>query len=240
MIRSTLAKISDGPRGRQKAGFIIGGSIGLIATVLLALPDTRAWHEPGPRNTGHAKLACTACHRVSQGTLRQRVQARVTQLLDDQRRSMSTIGYTPVGNADCLACHLMNKKDAHAVYRFMEPRFAAVRATLAPQLCISCHKEHSGVRVTAGGLACAECHDKIALKKDRLDVPHATLAAQQRWDTCLGCHDYHGNHAFLSPTRLHDAVATGQVTTYLRGGASPYGEAVLRAKSTREDNDHEI
>ena len=42
-------------------------------------------------------------------------------------------------------------------------------------------------------------------------------------DTCLGCHDYHGNHKRPTQTKLGDAYATKAILDYLAGGTSPYG-----------------
>lgn len=61
------------------------------------------------------------------------------------------------------------------------------------------------------------------MKTDPLDVPHRELVAKGQWNTCLGCHDYHGNHKRLTQTKLQDAYAIKAIQDYLAGGPSPYG-----------------
>ena len=71
--------------------------------------------------------------------------------------------------------------------------------------------------------ACSTCHQDIALKNEPLDVSHRELAAKQQWATCLGCHDFHGNHKRVAQTKLDAAYSVKAITDYLAGGASPYG-----------------
>ena len=60
---------------------------------------------------------------------------------------------------------------------------------------MSCHREHQGVRVTLTEIGyCRHCHEETRLKRDPLDVSHEALIKAKEWDSCLGCHDFHGNH----------------------------------------------
>jgi hypothetical protein len=61
------------------------------------------------------------------------------------------------------------------------------------------------------------------MKDDPLDVPHHTLVAQARWTTCLGCHDYHANHARKAQRNIADSYDITTIETYLADGRSPYG-----------------
>lgn len=69
---------------------------------------------------------------------------------------------------------------------------------------------------------CQHCHEETQMKKDPLDISHETLVSTERWDTCLGCHDFHGNHVMEVPLRVHDATSPDLIQAYLRGGDSPY------------------
>jgi hypothetical protein len=70
----------------------------------------------------------------------------------------------------------------------------------------------------------------MKLATDKLVQPasptHAELTTQGRWDTCMACHDYHGNHTQRVPTQMSRAVPQADVLSYFRGGPSPYGTEV--------------
>jgi hypothetical protein len=118
------------------------------------------------------------------------------------------------------------------VFRFLEPRFANARAALHPERCTSCHQEHAGTRVTVADAGyCRHCHADLAVEADPLDVSHRQLVQDQRWDTCLGCHDFHGNHGLKSPVRLDAAIPPAAIQSYLDGGASPYPAPIVRART---------
>jgi hypothetical protein len=137
------------------------------------------------------------------------------------RTSYVDFGMRAVQNGDCRSCH-DRPDDHHPVYRFLEPRFAEARAALEPQACTSCHGEHTGRRATVEPTACRHCHADIELQRDPISTSHAELAELGAWDTCLGCHDFHGNHAITVPTALSDAASPASIERYLAGGASPY------------------
>ena len=58
---------------------------------------------------------------------------------------------------------------------------------------------------------------------DPLDIPHTTLIGNERWETCLGCHDFQGNHERNVPEIMSQMLTEEQIQRYLDGGKSPYG-----------------
>jgi hypothetical protein len=55
-----------------------------------------------------------------------------------------------------------------------------------------------------------------------------------RWETCLQCHDYHGNHRWEPPLRLDKAIALPDIDAYFKHvkhdkAPSPYGDKVIEA-----------
>jgi hypothetical protein len=218
---------------RRRIGVGTGVLVGLAIAAWLNAPGQAHLNAPGPMNTGHADLACTSCHQPAPGTVRQQLQAFARDWLVgvDPR---ADLGFRAVGNAECQRCH-DRPDDRHPVYRFLEPRFADARAALHPELCVSCHQEHAGSRVTvADGTYCRHCHADLVVEHDPLDVSHRSLIEQKRWDTCLGCHDFHGNHDMKPPERLDAAIPAAAVQTYLRGGLSPYPPPIVRAHTPEE------
>ena len=218
------------PAARRRFGTLTGMLAGSAVVVVLGAPGFEQLHAPGPMNTGHDRVACEACHRPAPGSLRQQLQTAARNALG-LTATASDIGFRPVTNAACLSCH-DRPDDRHPVFRFLEPRFAKARAELHPELCTSCHAEHDGVRVTrAETTFCRTCHADLQVEHDPIDVPHRELVASGRWETCLGCHDFHGNHARVVPRRLADAIPVEQIRAYFEGGASPYGDPVRRART---------
>jgi hypothetical protein len=187
-------------------------------------------------NAGHQQLSCVSCHQRAPGTVRQQLQADARYLLG-WREAPADFGLRRVGNDDCLACH-ERPFDRHPAFRFTEPRFADAREALAPHRCQSCHREHSGARVTVQADYCVRCHDTLEMKNDPLNIPHVELVRQGRWLTCLGCHDFHGNHVMDSRSRVADAVTTRQVKAYFEGGVSPY-PSQLRKPATQQRVDRD-
>lgn len=227
------------PKTRRRIGFGAGAATGLAVLLLLGSVAGAHLRAAGPMNTGHGALACSSCHRDAPGSVRQQVQAAVGSWLGT-RSSAVDVGFRAVDNHACVACH-ERTDDRHPAARFLEPRFAEQRATLAPQTCVSCHAEHHGARMTQGDAGfCRNCHQDLSLAHDPLDVSHASLVANEQWDTCLRCHDFHGNHDYAVPVRLSDAPSTDRVRAYLRGGSSPYpGPVRVPAQtpgSPRKDN----
>jgi len=199
---------------------LLGSTLALAAVAAILWPGLQHWRAPGPMNVGHEQLECGSCHRPAPGTVRQQLQAN-TRALFGVRAAGVDFGMRRVGNAECRGCH-DRPDDRHPSFRFLEPRFAEVRASLGPHECTSCHREHSGRRVTAPVDLCRHCHDDVRLEHDPLSTPHVELARADAWATCLGCHDFHGNHAMAVPTELDAAAPPESIEAYLAGEAAPW------------------
>jgi hypothetical protein len=215
------------PARRRRIGLVLGLIAGVSTVGWLDTAGNAELHAPGPMNASHDGIACEGCHEPAPGTLRQQLQAKVRAAFagaDDV-----DLGHRPVTAARCRRCH-QRPDDRHPVGRFLEPRFAEVRERLRPDDCTTCHAEHRGARVTAGATFCQHCHADLALEHDPLDVPHRQLAAFGQWQSCLGCHDYHGNHGVTPPRSLAQAIAVEQIEQYFEGGASPYPPPIRHAK----------
>jgi cytochrome c3-like protein len=152
--------------------------------------------------------------------MRQQIQANAFHLLG-LRDSGADFAYRTVDNIACLACHA-RPNDRHPVFRFLEPRFEKARLALGPHLCMSCHREHTGRRVSVEPTYCAECHRDLNVHDDPLEESHAKLASRDAWDTCLQCHDFHGNHRQAPPRSLRAVLPAERVLAYLANGPSPY------------------
>lgn len=209
--------------------------LALACTPLFLLAPALAKFVPNEaHNPGHVDLACDDCHRPAPGALRQQLQAKTRHVLG-LRESDADFGMRPVGNATCIDCH-DNPDDRHPAHRFLEPRFEAVRAEFAPHQCVSCHREHTGTRISKVDTGfCASCHADMMMEDDPTQPTHAALIAGRRWDTCLACHDFHGNHAHAPPQRLEQALSAEAIRAYLRDGDSPYGAPLIEARATRSD-----
>lgn len=212
----------------RRLAYAAGLAAAFLPLALLA--PAMADFVPNEAHTpGHEDLACTDCHREAPGTMRQQLQAKAKHLLG-LRASGADFGMLDIGNATCTGCH-DNPDDRHPSHRFLEPRFEEARLALAPQQCASCHREHTGTRISrVDGNFCVACHGDTKVKNDPATPSHETLFRQERWDTCLTCHDYHGNHAHEPPRDLDDALAPGTVAAYLRNADSPYGAPVIKAR----------
>ena len=187
----------------------------------LTYPGRSVWHSSGRANTGHEDIDCDKCHRSAVGTIRQQIQANVKHWIG-LRSSAADLGFKAVENADCLNCH-DRPNDRHPVFRFLEPRFSEARLALSPQHCVSCHAEHQGLRVSIQNIdLCKHCHGDTALKKDPIDIPHKDLIDSQRWSTCLGCHDFHGNHVMQTETVVDRVLHAETINNYFGGGKTPY------------------
>jgi len=222
---------------RRRVGIGLGLCLAIAALCAFLAPGQEHLTAPGRMNSGHEELACTNCHRPAPGSVRQQIQAG-TRFLIGLRETPVDFGYREVENDDCYACH-ERPFDRHPVFRFNEPRFSDARKVIAPQHCASCHREHSGRRVTVEPGYCQHCHGELEMKDDPLDVPHATLVREGLWHSCLGCHDFHGNHVMDSPTRLADAIPSLRLGRYFQGEASPYPRQLKKpARQERQDLEH--
>ena len=179
------------------------------------------WFAHGPIQQGHADVACRDCHQPSPGTTRQQIQAKLHHALG-LRAEAADFGRASVSSAQCLECH-QRPNERHPIYRFREPRFIeAVKAVQADD-CLGCHSEHDAARVAIDTRFCAACHGDLKLANDPVNIPHMTLIKNDKWGTCLGCHDFHGNHAYTPPTQVQHMLPERAVQGYFRQGDSPYG-----------------
>lgn len=224
-------------RLRQRWGQITGLGLGLVCLALFLLPGMKKLSVRGPMNIGHESLACGDCHKDAPGTARQQIQANIRYFLG-ARAKPAVFGHERVNNDTCIECH-DRPNDRHPVFRFNEPRFREARAAIKPQECTSCHQEHHGIRVSQSQEFCVNCHSDLSMKNDPISVPHETLVAEQKWDTCLGCHDFHGNHDMETPIRLEAVYESSSIQDYFDGKApSPYGvNKFYKAKSQGEGNE---
>jgi hypothetical protein len=221
-------------RFKHRIGYVAGLLSGLLLVFLLLSDNHADWHSPGAANSGHQKLQCRDCHRPAEGHARQQIQANLKQQLG-LRKHGAYFQFNPVTNGQCLDCH-DRPNDRHPVQRFNEPRFAEARQNLHPEACVSCHAEHHGLRVTQSDTGfCQNCHREFSLKHDPISVPHQTLAEQRRWQTCLGCHDFHGNHKMDVPTQLDRALVPEKITAYFNGADSPYPGAIIHKAKEKPD-----
>lgn len=223
-------------RKAKACAYGIGLIVGILALAALLLPISEKYHAYGPMNIGHDTLTCASCHQDAPGSLRQQLQANLRYVLG-LRAHAADFGQQKTSNENCLNCH-ERPNDRHPVYRFLEPRFLKARLAINPQLCVSCHKEHQGQRVTRMPIGyCVNCHKKTKLRKDPLDVPHERLIALDQWDSCLGCHDFHGNHIRHSQKLTRLRIPPEKIHAYFQGGPSPYGNARhYKAKKEARDD----
>lgn len=209
-----------------------------LAVAVLLWPGQERWHMAGPANTGHEEIACDTCHADADGSAIGQALTNLGYWLGIGDAPAHFV-FAPAGNRQCLDCH-EHEDDRHPVARFLEPRFETARGRIAPQFCVSCHRQHQGLRVSAPPDFCVNCHRETEVEDDPLDVTHATLIAEGRWDSCLGCHDFHGNHERETPVMLADRRDPAQIRRYFDGGESPYGNRRLTVMQTmRTDAERE-
>ena len=187
-------------RPSAKFGYLLGLVVGILILVVFFWPGLESFHTLGPANTGHEDLDCQDCHIPAGGFQHQ-----------------------AISNTQCLDCH-DNPEDVHPVQRFNEPRFAEARASIHPERCVSCHREHQGILVTIGPTFCVQCHQALTLKNDPIDVSHDRLINLGNWETCLGCHDYHGSNVMTVRQSIKDRLSLKAIVKYFEGGVSPYYE----------------
>jgi predicted CXXCH cytochrome family protein len=220
------------PRDMRRFAYLAGAALALGPFTLLA-PQLSDYVPSNQHNPGHAELACQDCHAAAPGTLRQQLQAKAKYLVG-MRETSADFGMRSITNKACLDCHA-NPDDRHPSHRFLEPRFAAARQALAPHRCMSCHREHVANRLSRPDTGfCVNCHRDLVVKDDPTTPPHQALIDQARWNTCLTCHDFHGNHNHAPPKSLDEALTPERLAEYLSTAESPYGERVVKAKKQEE------
>lgn len=212
-------------RKRQVIGMAVGVVLTLICYVVLSLPANEDLVSLGPLNTGHEELECVDCHTKAPGTALQQMQANFMHAIG-QRKNEVEFGHLDVDTKKCQGCH-DRPNDRHPVHRFKETRFADARKALDPTQCETCHLEHKGVRLTlevTQATYCKNCHEDLEMKNDPLDVSHEQLIKEEKWATCLQCHDFHGNHFMESATKLKDTISIAEIQAYFDGEPSPYSD----------------
>ena len=213
----------------------IATAVPLVALVIfvLVMPSGQWLMAHGKFTPGHEELACADCHRDAPGTTRQQLQAKIA-VLRGLRATPVDFGKMPTTSRHCLDCHI-RPNERHPIYRFNEPRFIQAVAEIDARSCLTCHAEHQGQRVTTGLTFCKACHDELSLKSDPLDIAHRTLVARNEWHTCLGCHDFHGNHDRAVQTLVGDAITVDQLVDYFKAGTPIYApQKMFSAEKTLE------
>lgn len=207
---------------RRKIGYFVGVFVVLLVITGLFLPQSMILHANGPSNIGHEDLKCADCHKEEVGSLRQRLQANVRFILGLRSQAVS-FGLKPVINDECVYCH-ERPNDRHPVYRFFEPKYKKIQVNIQPQFCTSCHLEHTGRRVTSGMVFCQNCHEKLTLKNDPVTKTHQEIILNKDWESCLGCHDYHGNHKMKVNTKFNNKISKNTIQLYFEYRESPYSK----------------
>lgn len=202
----------------------------LYGLVFLFTEKDDQYFSAGTIQHAHQDLVCADCHVKSQGTLRQQIQANAKYLLG-KREHPADFGYQKVTSVECLTCH-ERPNDRHPIYRFREPRFAEAKAVVDATSCLGCHNEHVNEKVSNGIVFCSACHQDLELKDDPIDVAHTELIKNEEWNTCLGCHDFHGNHGREAQLNYDDRYLVEDIKDYFAAGKSPYGnELFYKAKN---------
>jgi len=129
------------------------------------------------------------------------------------RETPVDFGYAAVQSGQCLTCHA-RPNERHPIYRFREPRFADAVQKVEARSCLGCHSEHRPEILTAKSTLCQACHEDLVVKNDPVDVLHVTLVGQDNWSSCLGCHDFHGNHALKPPSQTTAALPEAVIWAY--------------------------
>jgi hypothetical protein len=218
---------------KRAATIIVSLMLSLWFILYFLSPKNEHLLSPGGSDSCHSSMACIECHEPAEGSTRQQIQANIKHWLG-QRKSGADLVTATIDNDDCLACH-ESANEVHSTHRFMEPRFAEARAELGPHECRSCHSEHTGKRVEVRGNFCFHCHDTLEIVNDPVVPSHAELIQQERYDTCLQCHDYHRNHLHEPPNKLTDALRLERIQAYLDGHAeTPYGDKREPYRKTRQ------
>ena len=219
----------------RKKAYILAVILAIGLVFLLTRTQSQSFQSPGPMNTGHETLSCLECHESARGTTRQQLQSQVLKWLSLKEEAVS-FGYETPNSKDCLACH-EKADDKHSIYRFNEPKFSKVRKAIHPESCLSCHQEHHGLRVTSEATNCKNCHEKLSLKHDPLDVSHKVLIENKDWESCLACHDFHGSHKWEVPRKKVNMISQQTLKAYFEGGKDPYGKKkISKARETRYED----
>ena len=211
-------------------GIAVGIPAILLSTVLLGAGANTSLVAKGPILVAHERLNCVECHVASPGTTRQQVQANLRHLLGLQDHG-ADLGFAAVDSSKCISCHA-RPNERHPIFRFREPRFKQALEQVNAESCLGCHTEHTGQLASVDIDFCQACHEDLKLNSDPLDVSHQLLISKNDWNSCLGCHDFHGNHPVKPPLVRAEAHSVSALRTYLENGSSPYSNTkTYEAKS---------
>lgn len=199
--------------------------VGALAIASMSISSVKTSLAHGPIQAGHQGLECQQCHIAPDATWRQQIQANVKYVLGS-RPDPVDFGYHEAASDTCLGCH-ERPNERHPIYRFREARFQHDEMTIDATTCLNCHSEHTDARAFVQVDFCKSCHGDLVLKNDPLDISHVSLIENEQWATCLGCHDFHGNHTYDVPTRVDDAFSVESIRDYLGSGSSPYGTEII-------------
>lgn len=190
----------------------------------------------GPMNTGHSDLSCIECHKNEEGNVRQQLQSKAASLFHQSGNSLNFINKS-IENKTCTECH-SRQDDVHPVHRFNEPKFDQAKQLIQPNKCTSCHMEHYGTRVTKlEPDYCMHCHGELKIKNDPISPTHEKIISNRSWESCLQCHDYHGNHIRKTPESFADTISKADLKLYFDGGRDPYSiDKREQAKTAPKDD----
>ena len=62
----------------------------------------------------------------------------------------------------------------------------------------------------------------MSIENDPLEISHKELVVSKQWESCLQCHDYHGNHVRTTPHELKDTISRNSILEYFDGGKDPF------------------
>ena len=64
---------------------------------------------------------------------------------------------------------------------------------------------------------CRSCHENTEIKDDRWILSIRIYSEMENGNTCLQCHDFHGNHIYEVPQKMKDTIPLLEVQNYLKG-----------------------
>ncbi len=219
----------------RKAPLWIGALLSLTLLAAFNTPQQEQFLSPGGDREMHEGMRCDQCHESAPGTIRQQVQANLQHWLGFRNNGASFITEA-VDSVDCQDCHEM-PNNRHPYHRFAHSEYFDLRAILGQHECSGCHDHHSSANIVPSMDFCMHCHRVWGDKKDTITPRHTTLIAEERWETCLQCHDFHGNHDYSAPLLLTEALSVEQIQDYLDGNApAPYGDLLYPYPKERENS----
>jgi len=225
--KSGYASITNNTRKVKSRNFWIrvAAMIAALLVVGVNFSNNGELKMIGSYNIGHEDLKCEDCHRESDGNMRQQIQHNTKTFLGlHGSKKYVDIKYKAVTNEVCESCH-NRPNDLHPISRFKEIRFSKERQTMGVHECKSCHGEHTGKRVAhIKNDFCKSCHSNTIVKNDPIPVTHKYLFENKKWNTCMQCHDFHGNHKYVIPQKMRDTFSKEKVNDYLNGKTQLYSK----------------